>query len=144
MRTALVVLMVLAAAGCGGGAAAPNSSPTPGRVSQECVAEVGGLVEALFQLESRLNLGLSFADYGVRVGDARVAYDRIRVDRLDQACLRMASKAEEALNAYIRAYGTWNDCVQLPGCTNDSVIGQLRQEWSKASDLIRDARAALP
>jgi uncharacterized protein YceK len=46
-------------------------------VFKECKAVVGPLDDQLTSLDSRLSIGLPFADYGQAVGAAKVAYDKV-------------------------------------------------------------------
>jgi zinc-ribbon domain len=121
--------------------APPTSAPG---VSDDCIRELGPFVSALEDLDSRLSVGLNFNDYSTRVGDTRVAYDRINLAKVDTLCLTVVgSPAEDALNAYVEAYNTWNDCIGTPGCTNDSIKSQLQAQWSKATSLIDRIRASI-
>lgn len=101
-------------------------------------------MEALEDLDSRLNVGLNFANYSERVGDIRVAYDRIGFEDLGAGCIEhVGVHAEDAMNAYIRANNVWNDCISDIDCTNDSIRADLQAEWADATDLIVKARDGL-
>lgn len=147
----LLVLLALIAAGCakadqlgGGGGNPATSKPAGIEVSDECVAAFADLTDELTELNSRLNVGLNFADYSERVGSVRVAYDRIKFSNLDAVCIDAIGVPEEdALNAYVRAYNTWNDCIAAAAC-NDSTDRNLQMEWGKATDLLNDVREILP
>jgi hypothetical protein len=144
-------------AACGGGIvpgggstdAAPTSSPlptvdVPDVVPINCPDEVIELVETLEDLDSRLSVGLNFSAYSERVGDARVAYDRIDVGDLDSGCIEhVGAPAEDAMNAYINAYNVWNDCIGDIDCDNDSITPELQAEWADATELIQEARDGL-
>ena len=120
----------------------PTSAPG---LSDDCVRQIGPFVSALENLNSRLAVGLSFSDYSTRVGDVRVAYDRINAAKLDQLCVTLVgSPSEDAFNAYVSAYNTWNDCVGKSGCTEKTVDAKLQVLWTKASGLIEQVKAALP
>ena len=150
----LVIATLLAS--CGGGALVPTSAanssapasttarPTPIPEAVSCPDPVVTFVEALEELDSRLTIGLNFTDYSERVGDARVAYDRIDVADLDEACLdQVAVPAEDALNAYVNAYTIWNDCISDADCDNDSITPELQAKWAEATELILTLREAL-
>jgi hypothetical protein len=99
---------------------------------------------ALEDLHSRLGIGLSFQDYSDRVGDVKVAYDSVPFNQLSVACTSgVGVPAEAALNAYIRAYNTWNDCISDDYCSTDSIDSQLQGPWSSATLKITRARTAL-
>jgi hypothetical protein len=125
--------------------AAATDTPTAATADSQCVSQLGSFVSSLEDLNSRLSVGLNFADYSTRVGDAKVAYDKIPVSQLSADCTNLVGvPAQDALNDYITAYNTWNDCIDKVGCTNDSIKTQLQADWSKASDSIDQAKAALP
>lgn len=121
-----------------------TSTPPPVQLSAVCTSELESLVEALTDLDSRLDIGLSFSEYSERVGDAKVAYDRIDASVLDATCIEaIGTPAETALNAYIDAYNDWNDCIQDSDCSTDSIEPTLQGHWSKATSLLDAVQAKL-
>lgn len=99
----------------------------------------------LFELDSRLNVGMNFQAYSEKVADARVAYDRLKFSEMDADCIIGAAQpSEKAMNAYIRAYTTWNDCIGETDCDNDSIKPELQAEWSTATALLAEVKARLP
>ncbi len=105
---------------------------------------MGPFLTALQDLDSRLGVGLSFSDYGTRVGDIRVADDAAPFDELGAACLsKVAVPAEAALNAYVKTYNTWNDCFNNDYCTTDSISPELQVPWGTATGKVAKARAGL-
>ena len=61
-------------------------------------------LDALDELNSRLDVGLVNADYGNYVGDISVAYNDIPFRRLPQDCVfNVGVPAENAFNEYIKA-----------------------------------------
>ncbi len=122
----------------------PTDTPAPA-ISADCVAAMGPLVTSLEDLDSRLSVGLTYAEYSKAVADLRVFYDRIKIATLDLDCLTLVgSPAETAMNDYITAYNTWNKCVASVSCTNKSIQTKLQAQWSKATDLIAPLRASMP
>ena len=112
--------------------------------SQSCETELRPLVDALGDLNSRLSVGLSFQDYSKNVGDVRVAYDQVTFDALSSDCTsKVGIPAENALNDYVRAYNTWNDCIGNVDCSTDSIDSQLQPEWAKATTRVDKAKANL-
>jgi hypothetical protein len=99
----------------------PTTSPSPTvnaaleaarELHGECEVQLGGFLEALEELDSRLNVGLVFQDYTNRVGDAQVEYDQIPFDDLATPCVtEVGIPAEAALNHYIRADNQWNTAL---------------------------------
>jgi hypothetical protein len=148
MRLLAVVLLVgTIMAGCGGSSSqAPGATAAPPEsVSGSCVTAMKGLTDALFALNSRLSVGMNYAAYGQAVGDAKVAYDKIKIPDLDAACLSGVGKpAEAALNEYLAAYTVWNNCIGTSGCTNDSIKSKLQDHWATASTLLAPVKKLLP
>jgi hypothetical protein len=88
---------------------------------------------------------MNFSQYSDKVGAAKVAYDRVPISSLDATCVSQVGTLEEdALNDYITAYNTWNDCISKTGCTNDSIKVSLQAEWTKATDTIQTVKSRLP
>ncbi len=151
--TQLLILSVLITA-CGGavvpadkppvvGAGTPTKAP-PAVVAVSCPDEISDFVAALQELDSRLDIGLNFQEYSERVGDARVAYDRVDAEDLDASCIEhVGVPAEDAMNAYIEANSTWNDCISDPDCSNDSIATELQAKWAEATELIEEAKDGL-
>jgi hypothetical protein len=105
-----------------------------------CNGQIGPLLTALSDLNSRLDVGLNFGSYGTGVGNARVAYDQIDASGLDSGCALAGASAEKALNDYIDAYNTWNNCVNEAGCNDDSIKPSLQKDWARASAALSDAK----
>jgi hypothetical protein len=113
--------------------------------STDCIIAMTPLVTGLEDLDSRLSVGLNFSDYSQKVGDLKVAHDKIKPSTLDLQCLSgLGSPAETALNDYIHAYNTWNDCIGKVGCTNATIKSSLQADWAKATTIISGLRAAMP
>ena len=114
------------------------------QAADKCNGQVGGLLKGLQELDSRLAVGLPYAEYSSQVGDVRVAYDRIPLRQLDPECLsQVGLPAEDAMNSYIKADTTWNDCIVQLSCDTDSIDPELQQRWNTASSKIRDAQSGL-
>jgi hypothetical protein len=109
-----------------------------------CQQDLGGLIKALRNTGSRLDVGLTFADYSTQVGQISVAYDRIPFKQMDFECISPAGvKAEKAFGSYTDAYNQWNDCISDLYCDTDSIESDLQGNWSKADSQTRQARSAL-
>src|SRR5439155_13581097 len=76
------------------------------------------------------------------VGDVRSAYDHVPPHSLSGACLSAAVSGEDAMNAYITAYTTWNNCVSDSFCSTDSIDPELQSSWSRATAKIGKAKSA--
>jgi len=117
-------------------------------VYEECRKVANVLDERLTELDSRLSVGLPLADYGKAVGSAKVAYDKFIRDAKAQggvssACInKVGIPLESALNAYIKAYDVWNNCVDTYSCSFDNgspALKKTQAHWAKASQLVTRA-----
>lgn len=113
-------------------------------IYSNCQTEIGPLLKALDQLDSRLDVGLNFQSYSEFVSTLSVHYNRISFRGLDGECLSGAGvAAENAFNSYTRAYNLWNDCIGDFGCSTDSIESELQEHWLKATRAIGKARREL-
>jgi len=117
-------------------------------VYEECRKVAGTLDDRLSELNSRLSVGVPFAEYGKAVGSAKVAYDKFIRDAKAQggvsdACInKVGIPLESALNAYIRAYQVWNDCIDEYSCSFDKgspALKKAQASWAKAARLMSRA-----
>jgi hypothetical protein len=106
-----------------------------------CQSQVGPLLTAEQDLEGRLNaVGLSYNDYGNKVGDVSVAYNTIPFKELSPQCLtQVGVHAEKAMNSYVKAGQTWTDCFDDFSCDDDSIDPDLQLDWFEASAQIKQA-----
>ncbi len=111
--------------------------------ARKCEQQTGNLLAELDGLESRLAIGVDYQEYLKRVGDARVAYERIPVNDLDLRCLNVAAPAEKVLRTHLEAAEVWTKCVGDRDCKNDSIRPRLRRKWKKASSQLEESRRAL-
>lgn len=112
-----------------------------------CAAAVKPLRDALGQVDSRLGVGLTYADYGERLGDAQVHYDALLakldndIDTVGTGCLDAAIPLEKALNAYIKVNNSWGDCIDSYPC--DFSEGEPNRKaqagWAKAKKAIANS-----
>jgi hypothetical protein len=133
---------------------APSPSPSPRETidfqaealaaQAECQVQVGPLLDALDEIDARLDVGLVFADYTNAVGDASVEYNKLRPGALQSDCtIKVGIPAQDALNNYREAQNIWSECIQDFGCDIDSIDPQLQREWREAAQKIADARRGL-
>ena len=111
--------------------------------ARRCEQQTRSLLAGLEGLESRLAIGLAYQEYLRRVGDARVAYDRIPVNDLDLRCINAVAPAEKALRTHLEAAEVWTKCVRDRDCEHDSSRLKLRRKWKKASSQLEQSRQAL-
>jgi len=99
-----------------------------------CENELGDFLDALEEIDSRLDIGMTFTDYGGKTADAKVAHDRVNASNLTPAaCVKAAVAGEDALESYISAYTIWNDCIQSDYCETEYKEPELQAKWLQAS-----------
>jgi hypothetical protein len=110
-----------------------------------CQQQMRPLLDSLSELDSRLNVGLSYDEYTNQVGNVRVDYDAIDFGQLDDpACLASVGiPSEKALNQYAKAATVWNNCIGDFNCSNDSIKPTLQRYWSRATTLVASAKDGL-
>lgn len=112
--------------------------------ADKCKGQLGGLMSAERELQSRLAVGLSYDEYGTQVGSIRVEYDQVPFKAMDLDCTtNVGLPLEDALNAYAKAAGIWGDCIQDFNCDTDSIDPELQSRWSSASNNIDTAMSGL-
>jgi hypothetical protein len=111
----------------------------------QCQTQTEGLISAEEDLEGRLSgAGLTEADYLSRVGDVSAAYQQTPTKQMQLDCLTdVGVPAESAMNAYVSAANTWNNCISDFSCSQDSIDPELQAQWSKASSELSDAKSGL-
>ncbi|MCO5316712.1 MAG: hypothetical protein M9938_11215 [Solirubrobacterales bacterium] len=155
----IFILFALVLSGCGGPSQEQKDAAVKERakarklksaaedaaaVAVTCRDQVGSLLKALKDTESRLNVGMTFADYGDQVGDISVGYDQMPINQMSPDCISGPGVAgENAFNSYREAYNTWNDCIGDLGCDIDTIDPELQKKWTKASRQITRARSSL-
>ncbi|UGS35638.1 hypothetical protein DSM104329_02033 [Capillimicrobium parvum] len=110
---------------------------------ESCEHAMGEFQDSISELDSRLNVGLSYDEYTDKLGDVQVTYDQVDYDELDDnpRCLSgVGVPLESALNQYLKAANIWSDCFDDVSCSNDSIQGSLQLRWAKASAKIRAAK----
>jgi hypothetical protein len=112
---------------------------------KECQSQLGDLVGALKQIDGRLDVGLTNADLGSRLGDVAVAYNDIPFKKLSPTCVqRVGVPLEAAYNEYNKSHNKWNACIDDYYCSVEGAkLRELQNHWSKASAKIARADGAL-
>jgi hypothetical protein len=125
----------------------PTPIPTPDLTAYNtCEELLGPLLDALGELDSRLDIGLTYSEYGDFVADANVQYDRIDIDTLRENLLCLSGVGvplENALNFYTTAYRVWDDCFDRLSCSNDQIRPNLQRKWARAAKQVEAARDGL-
>ena len=114
---------------------------------EKCQRQLGSTMRASEDLDSRLSVGMAFADYTRTVGNVRVQLDKIEalVQRtpmpLSSKCLGVAVKLEAAANKWTDALNQWNDCIGDFDCDMDAGTQHdaMQKDWGQASRLMAQA-----
>lgn len=159
----LAVLASVVLGGCAASGSTEDSGQSSGEgpggwfgpqpVAEQRIADVGTcrdelqpLLEALQELGSRLNVGVSLDEYGDYVGDVAVAYDRFDVEALSPHCLaEVAVPLEKAYRKYAKGAQAWDHCVWEESASLDecSRYDRVQRQWQAANRLIEGADEAL-
>lgn len=111
-----------------------------------CSSTFKPFLTSLKNLDTDLDVGLAFSAYSSEVTGANRKHAAAvnHVGDVTPSCLsNVGVPAENALNAYIAAYNTWNDCIGNLSCSNSSITPKLQADWAKADGLITKAQRAL-
>lgn len=111
----------------------------------ECEGQMGGLLEALKQIDGRLDVGLTNADLTSRLGDVAVTYNDIPFRKLSAECIQMVGvPLENAYNEYTKSVTKWDACIDDYSCSVEGAkLAELQGHWSKASKQVDQAKRAL-
>lgn len=156
----MVAILGVAVSGCGvdkeqvaaekKAAAAKRERARDLKAFEACDAQFSDLLDSLSALGSRLDVGLSYSQYGDKVGDVKVKYDEAFASLPTDgskgtiSCLGdVGVPAEKSLNSYIKASNTWSKCFDDPVCDNDSIKSKLQTSWSRATVQTEAAKAGL-
>ncbi len=109
-----------------------------------CESGVGYMLDAAREIDSRLEVSVSFSDYQDLVAEANVADGDVNAAALDPACNDdVYAPVREALDLYISAKDEWSACNDdYYYCDVDSDTN-VQSNWSDAQDLIDEANAGL-
>lgn len=100
----------------------------------ECVKSLDRFRSQIKALDGRLGVGLSFDEYGTKVGDVAAAYNQTDFEAGGVDCLtEVVLPLETAVNQYKKAYDIWQKCFEDYACENDSITPELQDHWSKAT-----------
>lgn len=108
---------------------------------QECTNEIGAFVESLQDLDARLDVGLTQADYADAVGDAAVARAKVNTAVLSTECRSAFAAADAALTTYTKINSEWNECIVDLYCDPD--IDVDFSPWTEAGENVDAAVASM-
>jgi hypothetical protein len=124
----------------------PAAKPKPhgSAAAKRCRRSLGEFFDAMESLNNTVAVGLDYDGYLSTVNRVRATYAEIDADRLSIACLaRVASPAEQALNAYIAAANTWGECLATTTCDPAEMEPGLQRKWAAAANLVARAQRGL-
>ncbi len=106
-----------------------------------CSKELGDFVNSLETLQSEVTIGLNYDQYSTEVTNLKVEFDQIETGSIGNDCNDNVSvPVEDAVNSYIDAYKTWNNCVESYFCTTDSIKFKVQSFWTDADVSIANAK----
>lgn len=106
-----------------------------------CRAQIGTFVDALQEINSRLDVGMNVGELSTRLGTAKVAYDKLDPARAVDECGGAAAHAEDAYNAYLLSVQAWQECIDDTYCT--PTTPKMQRQWAKAGRLLASIDNAL-
>lgn len=120
------------------------AKPSDPKAARQCRRSLGEFLDAMESLNNTVAVGLSYDRYLSTVNRVRATYAGVDPDRLSIVCLaRVASPAEQALNAYIAAANAWGECLATASCSPEEVEPELQRKWARASGLVAQAQSGL-
>jgi hypothetical protein len=100
----------------------------------ECEKVIGEFLDGLATLDSRLDIGMNYEEYGNEVSGINVSYDAFEVDDIPgPKCLAVARSAETAFNYYIAAYRKWDRCLFDRYDCEVEIDTNVQDKWADAS-----------
>ncbi|MEX0991725.1 MAG: hypothetical protein WD004_05580 [Actinomycetota bacterium] len=110
--------------------------------AETCAAELSPALEELETIDSKLNVGLTQADFGSAVADANVAMDRVDAPSLPGECAGIfQGPMIDAIELYTSTNTEWNDCITTTACDTDRL--NMQPDWTEASIAIATAHEQL-
>jgi len=113
-----------------------------------CTTATADLMAKLKDLNSRLNIGLNYQDYGEKLGDVQVAYDGsidAIVDMGGDCVMTVGGPLENAFNQYIQVKNIWSKCISDYNCefSEGETNQRVQNRWAKATKILDRAEANL-
>lgn len=109
-----------------------------------CSSRTSELLTVLQELDSRLNVGLAYRDYGEKVGDVQVAYDssvEAILAETDDCLAKVGVPLENAFNRYREVQDIWTDCIDDAYCnfSEGAVNEKVQKKWAAATKSLAKA-----
>lgn len=108
---------------------------------RRCQKEIGAFVDAVYAIDSQLDVGVTNAELREAAGDAAVVRGTVQSYDLADGCQNIYNLASGALAVYASTAQEWNDCITDWYCTVNTDDYQL--QWADASGDINKARSGL-
>ena len=155
----MTLVAILLVSGCGGGPSAAERTQqraddlatlrpavaqaltTQARAKRRtCTRQVGAFLDTVSEIDSRLTVGLTIADYTQKIGDAQVAQDQVRKAELSEECESVFLSGELAKTIHTAALSSWQLCIRAPEYCDDA---EQQREWKSAKTFLAEGRDAL-
>lgn len=134
-RSIYVAVACAAAAAAAIAACAGDNSGS----ANDCRERTQPVMEAVQELNSRLDIGMNQDDYSSKVGDVKVAFDRVSSEEVSAECRKAISELGRAVEAYAEASAEWNDCITSSYCSEPD----LQPHWDRAASRVERASALM-
>jgi hypothetical protein len=111
--------------------------------SEACQATMQPSLDALQELDSRLDVGLTLDAYEEALARANVLFeqiDTVALSALGECVDKVHVPAHLALNDYVKAQRLWSECIQDPSCKDADRGARLHPLWSRTASNIQRAR----
>lgn len=99
----------------------------------ECETVIGDYVDALVELDTGLDIGMTLADYTSQVRELASTKNDVETSGLSETCESVLEDADTAYDLYAAAVSEWDDCVWDYGCDTDTDIDLSGDFWIPAS-----------
>ena len=135
---ALIIASILVAAGT-------IATGASGKSDASCPRTIHRFVDALTEVDGRLDLGIDFNEYRGLISKAHVAYARIPWSQIADPCLSSVGvPSEKAMNEYTVAYNIWAKCIAALNCGRGAAADrQMQFRWRRARQNLQRAVANL-
>jgi hypothetical protein len=114
-------------------AATPAARADEQSVTAYCSPQLRVFIDALGEVDTQLDFGVNFQEYRSLLVSAQRAYRRVPWKSTWGVCLSgVGVPGERALNAYIRAFNSWNSCIQRLTCNSYASNEYRQRQWRMA------------
>jgi len=137
LRSAAVGVVALVFAAVFASISTPQAHAASAGTNLYCSYQLRGLVNALTEIDGRLNSGINLPTYSAYLGNAEAAYSKVPWGRTYGSCLTYVGlPAQRALNYYGYASNIWM-------CWSNQCYQARQRDWANASANVARAVNAL-